>query len=200
MIAVAICAKCGWELRTEATICPACGGYMGLLRQEDIEALQERLLQAVERFRACLAEWSEASIQTSAIYGRLKPEEQALKDGELEKLQTKSNEARGEKFLLEAELKVALRDWKKQVTKRKAQATAVSPTDTDGVSSRFIPLDIRQAVWERDQGRCVRCAAWGPGANLQFDHVIPFSKGGANTFENLQVLCRKCNLEKSNYI
>jgi len=101
---------------------------------------------------------------------------------------------------LAAELKVMLREWKKRVMKRKAQVTAVQPTDTDGVSSRFIPLDIRQAVWERDQGRCVQCAAWGPGADPQFDHVIPFSKGGANTFENLQILCRKCNLRKSDHI
>ena len=29
------------------------------------------------------------------------------------------------------------------------------------------------------------------------DHVIPESKGGQTTYDNLQVTCRKCNLAKS---
>ena len=60
-----------------------------------------------------------------------------------------------------------------------------------------IPKDIANAVYRRDGGRCVYC---GSVENLQFDHIIPFSKGGATTIENLQLLCQKCNLEKSNHI
>lgn len=60
-----------------------------------------------------------------------------------------------------------------------------------------IPKDVANAVWNRDGGKCVYC---GSTENLQFDHIIPFSKGGATTVENLQILCQKCNLKKSNKI
>ncbi|MCE9557736.1 MAG: FHA domain-containing protein [Armatimonadetes bacterium] len=64
-------------------------------------------------------------------------------------------------------------------------------------SSRAIPPDIKAAVWARDGGRCVECAE---GDYLEFDHVIPFSKGGATSTNNLQLLCRRCNLKKSDRI
>lgn len=60
-----------------------------------------------------------------------------------------------------------------------------------------IPRAVVDAVYKRDGGRCVYC---GSTENLQLDHIIPFSKGGATTVENLQLLCQKCNLEKSNKI
>lgn len=60
-----------------------------------------------------------------------------------------------------------------------------------------IPEDIRFAVWRRDEGRCVKC---GNNRNLEFDHIIPVSKGGSNTERNIQILCEKCNREKSNKI
>lgn len=60
-----------------------------------------------------------------------------------------------------------------------------------------IPREIVDAVYTRDGGRCVYC---GSTENLQLDHMIPFSKGGATTLENLQLLCQKCNIEKSNKI
>ena len=60
-----------------------------------------------------------------------------------------------------------------------------------------IPKEVADAVYSRDRGKCVYC---GSTENLQFDHIIPFSKGGATSVENLQLLCQKCNLEKSNKI
>ena len=60
-----------------------------------------------------------------------------------------------------------------------------------------IPRDVVDAVYRRDCGRCVYC---GSTENLQLDHIIPFSRGGATTIENLQLLCQKCNLNKSNKI
>lgn len=60
-----------------------------------------------------------------------------------------------------------------------------------------IPREVVDAVYSRDKGVCVYC---GSKENLQLDHIIPFSKGGATTIENLQLLCQKCNLEKSNHI
>ena len=56
-----------------------------------------------------------------------------------------------------------------------------------------IPQSVKRAVWRRDGGRCVYC---GSNQKLQFDHIIPYSGGGADTAENLQILCQRCNLRK----
>lgn len=63
--------------------------------------------------------------------------------------------------------------------------------------TRTIPQDVKQSVWIRDKGQCVECDAT---EYLEFDHIIPFSKGGSNSTNNIQLLCRKCNLKKSDNI
>ena len=40
----------------------------------------------------------------------------------------------------------------------------------------------------------------GSNENLEFDHIIPFSEGGANTYRNIQLLCQPCNRSKSDSI
>ncbi|MEI7576247.1 MAG: HNH endonuclease [Armatimonadota bacterium] len=60
--------------------------------------------------------------------------------------------------------------------------------------SRAIPQHVKAAVWQRDRGVCVQC---GSSQYLEFDHVIPFSLGGATSEANLQLLCRACNIAKS---
>lgn len=57
-----------------------------------------------------------------------------------------------------------------------------------------IPEDVRIFVWRRDEARCVQC---GSQKNLEFDHMIPVSKGGGNTARNIQLLCETCNRRKS---
>jgi CRISPR/Cas system Type II protein with McrA/HNH and RuvC-like nuclease domain len=63
--------------------------------------------------------------------------------------------------------------------------------------SRRISQNVKDKVWNRDGGVCVNC---GSMENLEFDHIIPFSKGGANTYRNIQLLCEQCNRQKSNKI
>lgn len=76
--------------------------------------------------------------------------------------------------------------WKRQIVFDRASS-----------ASRRIPQDVKTAVWQRDGGACVQCGATD---YLEFDHIIPHSKGGANTINNVQLLCRKCNGIKSDRI
>lgn len=64
--------------------------------------------------------------------------------------------------------------------------------------NRMIPTSVKLAVWKRDKGRCVKC---GSTDNLHFDHILPFAKGGTSLkVENIQLLCARHNLEKSDKI
>lgn len=60
-----------------------------------------------------------------------------------------------------------------------------------------IPEEVRIAVWRRDQGKCARC---GNRENLEYDHIVPVSKGGSNTVRNIELLCQNCNRAKGNRI
>ncbi|MDX9973498.1 MAG: HNH endonuclease [FCB group bacterium] len=62
-----------------------------------------------------------------------------------------------------------------------------------GRNRQPIPKEVQLTVWQRDQGRCVEC---GSKEKLEFDHIIPLAKGGANTARNIQLLCEGCNRSK----
>lgn len=64
-------------------------------------------------------------------------------------------------------------------------------------NTRHIPQEIRNTVWQRCNGKCIECSST---SYLEFDHIIPFSKGGSNSENNIQLLCRGCNLKKSDRI
>lgn len=70
-------------------------------------------------------------------------------------------------------------------------------TGNHEVNRTRIPEDVQIFVWRRDQGRCVKC---GSRENLEFDHIIPVSKGGSNSARNIQLLCQKCNRTKHDKI
>ena len=58
---------------------------------------------------------------------------------------------------------------------------------------RALTEKVRHEVWRRDQGRCVDC---GSRVNLEYDHVIPVSRGGSNTARNVELRCEACNRRK----
>jgi 5-methylcytosine-specific restriction endonuclease McrA len=59
-----------------------------------------------------------------------------------------------------------------------------------------IPYNLRRMVIERDGLRCVYCGIDLEKNEVHLDHVIPESQGGSTSLSNLQVTCKKCNLEK----
>jgi 5-methylcytosine-specific restriction endonuclease McrA len=71
---------------------------------------------------------------------------------------------------------------------------AARPANPD---SRHIPEAMREAVWERDGGRCTFTSESGHRCecrtHLEFDHIIPFARGGETSVENLQLRCRAHN-------
>ena len=56
-----------------------------------------------------------------------------------------------------------------------------------------ISQDVKIAVAARDAGKSREC---GSNEGLQFDHVIPWSRGGANTLNNVHLLRGECNRRK----
>ena len=93
-----------------------------------------------------------------------------------------------------AEKKAKLSAIKRKVF-QKAQELHGLPETNGG--RKPIPDDVKMFVWNRDGGKCVNC---GSRDALEFDHIIPVIKGGANTGRNIQLLCEKCNRAKSDSI
>jgi hypothetical protein len=64
-------------------------------------------------------------------------------------------------------------------------------------------LRLRWRVLKRDNFKCCSCGsspAITLGVELHVDHIHPWSEGGETILENLQTLCSKCNLGKSNLL
>lgn len=59
------------------------------------------------------------------------------------------------------------------------------------------PLRLsRRNIFLRDDYTCQYCRSRLPMRELNLDHVIPRSRGGRSTWENLVTSCRMCNLSK----
>lgn len=66
----------------------------------------------------------------------------------------------------------------------------------------YIPTWLRSAVYCRDHGRCVLCqkdltCLLSTDRKLHYDHIVPLKRMGTNDPVNFQLLCEKCNLDKS---
>ncbi len=65
----------------------------------------------------------------------------------------------------------------------------------DYVKPARYPAFTRFNLFLRDGFCCQYCGARG---EMTFDHVIPRSRGGRTTWENVVAACGKCNLRKGN--
>jgi hypothetical protein len=62
---------------------------------------------------------------------------------------------------------------------------------------------LRQYIKTRDKHTCRYCSvslAAEPHLLLEVDHIVPVSRGGLSTEDNLQTLCWRCNRTKSNKV
>lgn len=67
---------------------------------------------------------------------------------------------------------------------------------------RRVPAGQRKRILARDGDRCVECGAPNGGTRetaLTMDHIVPRSRGGLTTDENLQALCKPCNEAKADW-
>ena len=69
------------------------------------------------------------------------------------------------------------------------------PRRTDADAPRRSP-NIKDLLYEQQDGRCANCADQLRKRLLEIDHIIPRSKGGPDTDDNLQLLCGWCNRTK----
>ena len=64
-----------------------------------------------------------------------------------------------------------------------------------GTSVGDVPMLSEQL--DRQGGMCANCRVKGAGMKFHLDHVVPVSKGGPHTADNVEALCERCNLKKA---
>jgi 5-methylcytosine-specific restriction endonuclease McrA len=64
----------------------------------------------------------------------------------------------------------------------------------------FIPVETRRSLIAEAQGRCEYCQCWARYATEPFvvEHIVPVSRGGASSLDNLAFACSGCNGHKYN--
>ena len=67
------------------------------------------------------------------------------------------------------------------------------PSDRKGKKSK----NIRHIRYGEQEGKCTGCREHFPFRNMTEDHIVPQKKGGADTDDNIQLLCGACNSKKS---
>jgi hypothetical protein len=77
-------------------------------------------------------------------------------------------------------------------------AEGFTETQEDRYSGRVVPRDMMLKVIRRDDYTCQMCHQHVRDDEIELDHMIPISRGGPTTVDNLRLLCRACNRRKSN--
>lgn len=88
----------------------------------------------------------------------------------------------------------------KKSSKEETEKLKIEPS-TQHKTKRGINWRLRFIVMKRDAFKCKICGrspATDQTVILHVDHIIPYSKGGETLPDNLQTLCSKCNIGKSN--
>src|SRR5579863_2149594 len=100
-------------------------------------------------------------------------------------------------------LKGIARTEEEHGTKLHAQRSRIAmPSVIRLLEYRRIPHQTRalsrKNILLRDRNSCQYCGVVLPSAELTLDHVVPRSRGGSSTWENLVACCHACNRRKGN--
>jgi hypothetical protein len=103
--------------------------------------------------------------------------------------------------VLDRALQIAIPEVEKQkvgAQRASGSGTSVlSPRRVRQATKRYIPAQVRRAVWERDRRRCTFVSASGKRCHetrfLEFDHINPVARGGRSTVDGLRLRCRAHN-------
>lgn len=77
-------------------------------------------------------------------------------------------------------------------------AEPLTETKDTRTQSRSIPRDVMLKVVRRDGQICQTCFEPVPDDQVEFDHIIPYSRGGTTSVDNLKLVHRECNRKKGN--
>ncbi len=66
--------------------------------------------------------------------------------------------------------------------------------------TRSIPRETMLRVVRRDNYTCQKCGKNLLETELEFDHIIPYSKGGSSEESNIRLTCRDCNRSKKSQL
>ena len=71
-----------------------------------------------------------------------------------------------------------------------------SETEEPRRIGRNIPRSVMLRVGRRDNNQCQKCGKLLKDIDIEFDHIIPVSKGGSSEEHNVRVTCLDCNRKK----
>ncbi len=96
---------------------------------------------------------------------------------------------------LEVHHKQPHEDWIRSVNFEIRVPRVVRLLNYDRLPRRALRLN-RHTVFARDGHRCQYCGRRFPTGELSLDHVLPRSRGGKTTWENVVCACLDCNVKK----
>jgi hypothetical protein len=79
-------------------------------------------------------------------------------------------------------------------------AEALNETQKQRRGGRYIPFKTKMRVVRRDNYTCQHSGAHLRDDEVEFDHVIPISKGGSSEEHNIRLTCFDCNRDKSDQV
>ncbi len=83
------------------------------------------------------------------------------------------------------------------VTKKSGIYPYILTRDEKYLSIRAFSDAIKQKVYEKQEGICVKCKKHFELNEMEADHITTWYEGGKTIEENCQILCKNCNRRKS---